>query len=315
LWLLGLQRFNARPPLLSFVVRPQRALRKEVMRKKPLNLMEQQTDAVLQEAAQRHSVRVFAKPRVADVLPIDNSGISNELYSFALKSHFDFVVAGADLTGLFVVEFDGPAHQDEVQRQRDTKKGQLCDRFRLPILRIGAEHVNHRYRNLHLLTWFIEVWFALEAFEEAQASGQLPPDEPFDPWFFVTIPGLQGRFPLWLSAEPRSKLQRLWQQGKCLDFAPAKIVGGYGGDTLHAFGCIRLNEAEGVWTRTSLRNQAFPASSFELVQELVAFQVFDKVQDVVEGVDAPTAIPEIRRAATEFAAEVQRPIHTGWLAG
>src|SRR2546430_9714007 len=51
-------------------------------------------------------------------------------------------------------------------------------------------------------------------------------------------------------------LQRLWQQGKCLDSAPAEIVGGYGSDTLHAFGCLRLNESEGVWTQTALRNQA-----------------------------------------------------------
>jgi hypothetical protein len=70
------------------------------------------------------------------------------------------------------------------------------------------------------------VWFLAEAFERAHSSGQISPDEPFDPWAFLIIPGLKGRFPLWLSAEPRSKLQRLQQQGKCLDFAPAEIVGG-----------------------------------------------------------------------------------------
>ena len=127
--------------------------------------------------------------------------------------------------------------------------------------------------------------------------------------------GQRRQFPLWLAAEPRSKLQRLWQRGKCLDFAPAAIIGGYGTDTLHAFGCIRLNEAEGVWTQTAIRNQAFPASWFELVQELVAFQVFDKVQDVIEGSDAPVPIAEIKRAAKEFAVGVQQPMHVGlvWL--
>jgi hypothetical protein len=249
------------------------------------------------------------------VLPIDNSGISNELYSFALKSHFDFVVAGSDLTGLFAVEFDGLTHQSELQQQRDSKKRLLCERFQFPVLRIGAEHINRRYRNLHILTWFIEVWFAAEAFQQAQSSGEISPDEPFDPSFFITIPGLEGRFPLWLSAEPRSKLQRLWHQGKCLDFAPAEIVGECGSDTLHAFGCIRLNEAEGVWTQTVLRNQAFPASSFELVQELIAFQVYDKVRDVIEGTDAPVSVTEVKRAAKEFAAGVEWPMHMGlvWL--
>jgi hypothetical protein len=84
---------------------------------------------------------------------------------------------------------------------------------------------------------------------------------------------------------------------------------------LHAFGCLRLNEAEGVWAQTALRNQAFPASSFELVQELIPFQVFDKVQDVMDGIDVPVSIAEIRRAAKEFAADVHQPIHLGftWL--
>jgi hypothetical protein len=286
------------------------------MRKKLLNLMEQETDAVLQDVCQRHSVRVFAKPRVADVLPIDNSGISNELYSYALKAHFDFVVVDSDLTALFVVEFDGPGHYEQLQRRRDEKKGDLCHHFSLPALRVCAEHINRRYRGLNLLSWFIEVWFARESFDHAQSSGQIPLDETFDPCFFIPVPGLAGQFPLWMSAEPRSKLERLWQQGRCLDFAPAEIVGEDEPDNLLGFGCLRLNESEGVWTTAALRNQTFPASSFELVQELIAFQVFDKVQDAIEGTDSAVSVAEIRRVASEFVGRVQQPIYLGleWLA-
>src|SRR5262249_18429036 len=182
-----------------------------------------------------------------------------------------------------------------------------------PMLRIGAEHINRRYRGLHLLTWFIEVWFAAEAFEQAQSSGQLPPDEQFEPSFFLTIPGLKGEFPLWLSAEPRSKIQRLWELGKCLDFSPGESVGVDDGGTLRGFGCLRLNEAQGVWTQAAIRNQTFPASSFQLIQELIAYQVFDKVQDVIEGTEAPASIAEVRQAAREFAASVQRRMHRGIL--
>jgi hypothetical protein len=284
------------------------------MRKKLLNYMEQQTDAVLQETCQRHSVRVFVKPRIADVLPIENSGISDELYSYALKGHFDFVVVGSDMTALFVVEFDGPSHQGHVQQLRDLKKKDLCHRFTLPNLQIDAEHINRKYRNLHLLTWFVEVWFANEVFQLAQKEGQVPLDEPYDPSFFISIPGLKGRFPLWLSAEPTSKIQQLFQQGRCVDFAPAEIVGDVD-DAFCAFACLRISEREGVWVRTALRNQRFPASSFRLIQEIIPFHLIDKIQDVLDEKDSPVLIESIRRAAQEFSDSVHNPTHIGlmWL--
>src|SRR5262249_61559338 len=133
--------------------------------------------------------------------------------------------------------------------------------------------------------------------------------------FVGAIRGLKGLFPLRLSAEPRSKLQRLWPQGKRLDSPPAKIIGGYRNDPLQAFACLRLNEREGVWTQTAIRNQAFPASSFALVQELIVFQLLDKVQDVLGGIDVPVSIAEVRRAAKGFTARVKHPTHLAfeWL--
>ena len=35
---------------------------------------------------------VFPKIRIADVLNITNSGIRKELFSYALKAHFDFLI-------------------------------------------------------------------------------------------------------------------------------------------------------------------------------------------------------------------------------
>lgn len=284
------------------------------MRKKLLNYMEQQTDAVLQGACQRHSVRVFVKTRIADVLPIENSGVSNDLYSFALKGHFDFVVVGVDMKALFVVEFNGPSHLDQGQRIRDLKKKELCDLFQLPVLQVDAEYINRKYRNLQLLTWFVEVWFANEAFQQLQREGQIPLDEPYDPSFFVTIPGLTGQFPLCLSAEPHSKIQRFCEQGKCLDFRPAEIIGDADG-SYHALACLRVSEQEGVWVRIALRNQTFPASSFRLIQEITAFHIIDKVEDVLDDKDSPVSIEEIKRATQEFSRSVQNPRHVGlgWL--
>lgn len=62
--------------------------------------------------------------RIADVLDIGNSGVEASLFAFALRGHFDFVVA-EKLSPIFAVEFDGPMHTTPEQRQRDEKKQRL----------------------------------------------------------------------------------------------------------------------------------------------------------------------------------------------
>lgn len=57
-----------------------------------MNAYEEATDTALREAASRWGARVFVKLRLADALEVENSGLTNEEYSYALKAHFDFVV-------------------------------------------------------------------------------------------------------------------------------------------------------------------------------------------------------------------------------
>jgi hypothetical protein len=272
------------------------------MLKKLLNYSEQLTDQILKEACERNSARVFVKLRVADVLQINNSGISDDLFSFALMAHFDFVVAGPEQTALFVVEFDGPTHQDATQRDRDGKKDQLCEHFHLPILRINSEYINRKYRNLDLLTWFVEVWFAARDFEKAQEEGIAPLDEPFDPMMFLSIPGLRGRFPLWLSVEPRIKLQHLRDQKRCLDYVPAFLVGRDNHGSYRGMGCLRVNKSQGVQVFTAMRNHQFPVPTCEALEEIIVFQVHQKVQDVIDGLEAPMTVEAIKDSAKHFSA-------------
>ena len=130
------------------------------MFKRLMNYQEELTHLRLTEACARNSARVNPKVRLADILPIENSGISDILYKFALQSHFDFIVTDSGHMPLFAVEFDGPSHGHQVQGARDDKKDGLCERFELPILRIDAQFINKKYRNLDLLTWLVEFWFA-----------------------------------------------------------------------------------------------------------------------------------------------------------
>jgi very-short-patch-repair endonuclease len=104
--------------------------------KRLLNQSEDATDQRLRAASRRHDASVFPKVRLADILPIEGSGITNREYSYALNAHVDFVVADADHDPLFAVEFDGPTHRSEKQMVRDEIKNRLCRRLGLPLIRI-----------------------------------------------------------------------------------------------------------------------------------------------------------------------------------
>jgi hypothetical protein len=50
----------------------------------------------LRTVCELHFAEVYAKVRLADVLPIEGSGLSEAIYGFSLQSHYDFVVRGRD---------------------------------------------------------------------------------------------------------------------------------------------------------------------------------------------------------------------------
>jgi hypothetical protein len=99
------------------------------MLKRLLNLPESVTDARLREICAEFDANVNPKVRVADVFEIEASGIADQLYTFALKSHFDFVITGPDHIPIFGVEFDGPGHRSAEAKRRDQLKNELCDHF------------------------------------------------------------------------------------------------------------------------------------------------------------------------------------------
>ena len=119
-----------------------------------LNRSEEKAYRELQEIAAAYGYDVYIKMRLADILRIDRSGVTKELYSFALQSHFDFLVADEAYHPLFAVEFDGPTHATLKQAARDTKKDMLCERFGLPLLRIGTNHLFRNYNKASLLRWW-----------------------------------------------------------------------------------------------------------------------------------------------------------------
>jgi ssDNA-binding Zn-finger/Zn-ribbon topoisomerase 1 len=129
------------------------------MLKKMLNSPERITYARLRQVCEFHVAEVHAKVRLADVLPIEGSGLPEAFYEFALQSHYDFVVTGRDQVPLFAMEFDGSQHGHSPQSERDAKKDELSSRFGLPLMRIRADDLCRTEWQLDRLTELIERWF------------------------------------------------------------------------------------------------------------------------------------------------------------
>jgi hypothetical protein len=281
--------------------------------KRILNLHEEATHLRLREACEPNGAHVFAKVRLADVLPIEKSGIDDDLFRFALQSHFDFVVCDQQHDPLFAVEFDGPSHNDDRQRQRDERKDSLCHRFEFPLLRVNSRYLNRKYRDMDLLSWFVEIWFCRKWFEEAQASGQVPYDEPFMPQSFVSIPGRKNRFPLWLSAAVRGRIQQLCFAGKILDLVPSQIIGVDAKMNYHALAFLRVTPETGVMAETAMRSQNFPVSESEALDEIVTTELFEDLKEALQDPSKVTPANVIEQRIVEFSSsyKFRRMFHCG----
>jgi hypothetical protein len=131
----------------------------------------------LREVCEDFGAKVYAKVRIADVLPIERSGIDDDRYRYALQAHFDFVIADAEELPLFAVEFDGRRHRVPHVQARDGIKNALCEKFELPLLRVNDQYLPANYSNWDLLRWFCTVYFVSKAWEEDVVAGRIPPDD------------------------------------------------------------------------------------------------------------------------------------------
>lgn len=277
--------------------------------KKIVNFHEAATHQRLAAVCERYRASVHIKMRVADVLAIERSGIDAALFNFALRSHFDFVVTDSD-TPIFAVEFDGPTHQTKVQQARDDKKLLLCQRFEFPILRITARYLHSINSNYDLLSWCVEYWFLQREIDDAQASGSVPPDEYLDPMLFVSLPGKAGRFPMWMSADPRIRIRALSESGHCRDSCPSFWIGADKPGSYHAVMWLSIDELQWVLVKSAARSQHFPLPLSELLTEYLSFEVLRALEDVLEG--RSSAVPvEAFRATLEDYSKRFRPMSSG----
>lgn len=193
-----------------------------------------------------------------------------------------------------------------LQIERDRKKDELCQVFRFPLLRINAKYLDAKYRNLDLLSWFIEVWFWRKFIFEAQENGSLPLDEIFDPMLMVEIPERKELFPLWLSADLLMKFGELWERDKIRNIAPnGEWIGFDGLGNWHGIIWIQVDEEHGVITQSAISSKSFSVVESDILSEILIFQLYEELSNVIDGYKQATPIEEIERLISAFKVKYQ----------
>jgi len=260
-------------------------------RRKPLlvNAYEIAADVALNAIAEKYGMRVLLKPRLADTLDIERSGISNEAYGYALKAHFDFVVVREDAMPFCAVEVDGPQHaSSSLVQQRDEIKNMLCQQLGMPLIHMDAEYLR-RVGPFSVIGWLLEMWLLYEDWQEAQQLGDVPEDEPF---LFFTFPEYDPFTP------SIAFLRRQYEQGICLAPNPEELNIIEPGQKMLTLALIPLSEERAVIGKARCQCFQFPrilsVSPRILAQDLALVDAVEKLKKYLNGQYEPATQGEVQ---------------------
>jgi len=248
-----------------------------------VNRYEEIAHGEIKIAAERWGLAVYPKVRVADVISLDEVCATGDLRRYGLQSHFDFVVCRDRWEPVYAVEFDGHFHSTAEQVARDTKKDELCRRANFPILRINSRYISREFGSLSLVAWIMDVYELQEEFCRMQERGVIPPDEPFDHFFMMSVEPGGERFPYWFSAKPRVRLQKLHEQGRVADPVSSGFIGYDTNEVMRGMEYIRVSETQGIYVRSAMRPQQFPILLSDLLDEILSVQLVEEVFKWVRG--------------------------------
>jgi hypothetical protein len=116
------------------------------------------------------------------------------------------------------------------------------------------------YNNVSVLAWVIAV-YQLQGWDEAQAKGEVPFDEDFDP-FSVVAGGRNGKmFPYWISAAAQVGIQKVYKKGKLASPITSGLIGEDERGNLKGIEFLRINETHGIVQLNGMRAQSFLVTS------------------------------------------------------
>ncbi len=270
------------------------------MLKKLLNLPESVTDQRLREVCEDFDAHVFPKVRVADVLKIERSGISDSLYRYALQAHFDFVVSDSEHQPLFAVEFDGPTHSEPNAKRRDKMKNILCERFEFSLLRVNKRYLCTDFSNWDLLRWFCSVYFVKQAWDRDVESGKIAhEDSRFDP-MFVSVKTKSGWRSLELERAARAKLGEMFREGEIPLHVPNWVTARDGDRGLRAIAWIATSKNQGVICETAMQHHLLGEWVQFALRGIVLCQLASHVQAALENTEELLPMSQIEERTAEF---------------
>lgn len=264
-----------------------------------LNRSEQIVFRELESVSADNNLRVFVKPRLSDVILKGKTILTRREFEFYARSHCDFLVTDSNLKPVMVVEYDGPFHADEKQKERDRIKNDLCRRVGLGMLRINDKHVTNLYRGMTVLRWIVEVAELQKWFYEAQEKGQVHYDESFDPAFVDSI-GDGRRFPYWLSVDATQSFHKFF---KTLDAGVPKgwsgILGADCEGTGYRLSYLYFGE-HALYAKTAVRKQDLDFPEYDLLSELDTCELGIRFQKFRKGEIQPISKKEFRSIFEAF---------------
>lgn len=144
------------------------------MLRKFRNFSEDRIQQQIRAVIGRHGAELHEKVRVADIVNIDMLD-RRELGTYALQSHFDFVLVDENQHAVAAIEFDGPGHSTS----NDEKKNSICSQANLPLFRIFGFQEVRDINAMTLTRYLVELVFHARVFLQMKDEGHLDPSEPF----------------------------------------------------------------------------------------------------------------------------------------
>lgn len=263
-----------------------------------LNRSEELVFRELEDIASDNNLRAFPKPRLSDVLQKDEY-LSEREFEFYTRSHCDFLVTDHSYRPHMIIEYDGPYHADAKQQVRDRIKNDLCKRAGLGVLRIHDGHVAEYNGGMTLLRWIMEVSELEKAFNEAQANGQIPYDEGFDPTFLHGL-GDGNLFPYWLSDQATQSFHEFFSTlDPDMPKGWAGILGHDNEETAHRLSYLRFGDNV-LWGVSAVRKQDLSFPHYELINEIGTYKLGSRLKKFRKGEIAASSKEEFNQMVETF---------------
>jgi len=128
----------------------------DMLLKKFANKSEKRVWHTLRRVLDSAGLYTAAQVRLEDIIKLEEEDASIKERMFIKAASFDFVVFSEDTIPMFAVEFDGPEHWfDSKQIRRDIFKNRICDKAKLPLLRIDSHYLK-KFDHKNLLNYICE---------------------------------------------------------------------------------------------------------------------------------------------------------------